>query len=310
MNSNKLSNTGMLKIASKWVKLLRDGKLSIQNLNRINQHANRGPLWYGANTEMHAAVPTALQGRLEGIREGLKHNVYKLDPNYKFLKTTDLKDKISGLYDAAAKRMSGAVSRDEWQTKQLFRDHPWMPNFLKNPKSKNHKVWGVYGGDAPSGIDSYFVPEVRGIYLNRAVRKTAPFIPRHETAHAFHALAPEVFKPDAVKQVARLTRTYPHAIENRFLEGSLASEAFAHAIASRGPSSGAKRFIRQNFAYNPTHLDLNDNAAINNIVSESLKTDPSGRMGAILTQLHKNYLVDVPRKYKYPELFNLNPYLP
>lgn len=306
MNNNKLSNTGMLKIASKWLKLLRDGKLSVQSLNRINQHANRGPLWYGANTEMRGALPADLQGRLGGIREGLKRNVPKLDPNYKFLKTTDLKDKISGLYDAAAKGMSGTVSRDARQTKQLFRDHPWMPDFLKNQKSKNHKVWGVYGGDASTGIDSYFVPEVRGIYLNRATRKTAPFVPRHEVSHAFHALAPEVFKPDAVKQVARLMRTYPHAIDNGFL----ANEAFAHTIASRGSSSGAKRFIRQNLAYNPTHLDLNDNAVINSIVSESLKTDPSGRMGATLTQLHKNYLVDVPRRYKYPELFNPNPYLP
>jgi hypothetical protein len=103
-------------------------------------------------------------------------------------------------------------------------------------------------------------------------------------------------------------RTYPHAIGNKLLERSLSSEAFAHTIASRGPSAGARRFIQQNLAYNPANLS--ENATINSLVSESLKTDPSGRMGATLTQLHKNYLVDIPRKYKYPELFNPNPYLP
>lgn len=308
MNNNNLSNTGMLKAASKWLKLLRSGNLSVKNLNRINQHANRGPLWYGANTEMRAALPADLQGRLGGIREGLKSNVSKLDPNYKFLKTPDLKDKVSGLYDDHYKAMSGSITRSDEQNRRLFKQHPWMPDFLKNQKSKNHKVWGIYGGDPTSNIESYFVPEVRGIYLNRGVREIAPFIPRHEIGHAFHAMAPEVFRPDAVKQVARLMRTYPHAIGNNFLERSLASEAFAHTIASRGPSAGARRFIQQNLAYNPANL--NENAAINSIVSESLKTDPSGRMGATLTQLHKNYLVDIPRKYKYPELFNMDPYLP
>lgn len=312
MNNSKLSNTGMLKIASKWVQLLRAGKLSTKDLNRISAHAGKGLRNIESIDSLERALPSFLQGNLgpTGVRAGLRNLPRQLN-------TRQLRDEISRSYYSTHNDV-----KNIGDLRNLNKYNNYInENFIKNEKKEfldllrqkslnypNKKLLGF----TTDSVDSGFHPLFNTVFINKSNIKDIPFIKRHEIAHGMHATAPKHYARDVILQTQRMIRQFPHTRKILNPSGeSLMDEATAQFIGSKGSSNSARKFVQQSLSHhNPKVLKENLVAPTNSLISDSLKLDPSGRIGSALSQLHRNYNLDLPYKYTNPGYFNPNPYLP
>lgn len=313
MNNNKLSNAGMLKIASRWVQLLRAGKLSTKDLNRITSHAGKGLVHPGSVTSLERASPSFLQGNLgpTGVRERLRDVPRQLN-------TRQLRDEISRSYYGthnAVKNIGDMRNLDvynEYINKNFIKNKQKEFLDLLRQKSLTNPDKKLLGFTTDS-VDSGFHPLFNTFFINKSNIKDIPFIKRHEIAHGIHAIAPEHYARDVISQTQRMMRQFPHTLEilKPKMGENLMSESTAQFIGSKGSSNSARKFVQQSLSHqNPKVLYEDLVEPTNSLISDSLKLDPSGRIGSTLSHLHRNYDLKLPYKYTRPELFNPNPYLP
>jgi hypothetical protein len=368
MNNNKLSNTGMLKIASKWLKLLRAGNLSPKSLSRIRSHAYNNANPYSVNSNVaygNAAYDTALYSAPPSsfIESTFNNTVNSLKPGNQYIpfnKRPRILRDIRDDYAAANERAITNTAERKKEIQNLYTHNDWskqrtpldvkleIQNLNERINRFDPKNWGLPPHQTPKidpeslrvmgeyqkrvsnlnkinthKVSGSFIP-VEGSYYDPTIRQigvTKSLPPdfrsqatRHEIGHAFHHLAPETFRPYVVQQTNRLVTQNPGLLPA--LNSKLMNENTAQLIASKGNSAGAQRFIKRYIDYGRTK-ELPKNVyygkqpeGLDNVINHSLKQDPSGRSAASLVQLHRNYNLPVPLKYQYPELFNLNPYLP
>lgn len=322
MNSNKISNTGMLKIASRWLKLLRAGNLSPKSLSRIRVHAANSAKPYASdniasevfsinnNPVFFNDVVNSLNTRRPKLLRDIRKD-YRTANNNPVTSTADRKKLVDDIY-----------TRSKFPTKyENPNARPNFPNTHFIAPTRN-VLKGSFSQDPSS-----YSPLHRKI--NIAAGLPADFrhqAARHEIGHGFHDLAPETFRPYVVQQTNRLISQNPGLLKQlggvSTLRKDLMKENVAHLIASRGNSRSAQQFINRTIDYGRmkylphelTHRYPAQPLGLDNLIDYSLKQDPSGRSAASLIQLHRNYGLPVPLKYQYadidPSMFNLNPYLP
>ena len=129
MNSNKLPNTGMLKIASRWLQLLRAGKLSKPNFDRITGRAALG----------HSGGFTLY----DDINNFIPENTFSALSIPTLTRTRNL----------PLKQIRIGLSRDE--NRQLYKD----PAFLKNVITNNYRT--SFPKDTISNLNT------NKLYINR-----------------------------------------------------------------------------------------------------------------------------------------------
>lgn len=342
MNNSKLSNTGMLKIASRWLQLLRAGKLSKPDFKRIiyhtsnnlnNQNQNISPYLRSLVAKpkfFQEQYSKATSGNIPGGTTAIRGSLSAQAP---VLSSKDLLNKSRDMY----KSMEGHMKPEASSINEYFikpydtlsnAEKAFLP-ILKAYKKKGdtHKIWGFrpttekyLAETGQANFPTAYLPNLFGVvsirppgYSGWGSAKPFANYTRHEIAHAFHAIAPKTFEKDVVGRSAMLMRRFPH-LRSHMEEHPL--EHAAQYIASRGKSRGAQTYIRDtiNSANAPRPelptLDSKTLAGVDSLAKQSLKLDPTGRDATALIHSTKNYLAPLPIRYTNPGYFNPNPYLP
>jgi hypothetical protein len=275
MNNNKLSNTGMLKIASKWLQLLRQGKLAPASFKRLIGRSGADsinslrPSPVADITKLFPVSATKTPAPLlSNMRVGLQAKVepvaakdlYKdtIVNYYKPVKTLDPYHYTNDIINIPAIRASPAIKELDASTvpsvantiKTKFTPKPNTPEsrFLDGLermapyayKKDTHRLWGKrYPGLVSDGSYS---PTLRSVLLPTERHAGFPSIARHEFAHGLHYTSPGMYEKDVVGKTYQMLKRYPYL---RFGTGKreFQTETAAQLIASGGKSRNAQKYI-------------------------------------------------------------------
>lgn len=344
MNNNRLSNTGILKAASKWLKLFNAGKLSPNSVARISANAlNRSQIAGHPAYTLNSAFKHGEKAQSILLKDSPTHvRALKegLAASPQFYSSKQLLNKSRGMYNAMADKVGPPQNASTFinailkkPNSLLSAEEKALLPILKayNKKVDTHKVWGFRPTSdkylSESGQASFpisYLPRLGGVISIRPPGYNAwgnayraPNLTRHEIGHAFHAIAPKTFEKDVVGRSSILMRRFPHLIktmEQHPLEHT------AQYIASHGKSRGAQNYIKDTINYageqrpayanNLTPMTPNELTGAANLAKQTLKSDPTGRDATAALHLTKNYLAPLPVQYTNPKYFNPNPYLP
>ena len=350
MNSNKLSNTGMLKIASRWLQLLRAGKLSRPSIDRImgRSSANLNS-WFGPRPNQDLADFFSASN--------IKKDAPFLKQMRKSLNARVKDTSAQELYSDITKKYYGATNPRASKDLEVLRSTPVsayrnlppfqevdqasLPAIINKLRSKakpnaapptleilapfirkkdTHKIWGKKIKDNITNVWAHS-PAARGVVVPANQPSGFPSIARHEFAHGFHHIAPKHFEKDVVGRTYQLFKRYPYT-QPASATPQFWPESAAQWIASGGKSRGAQKYINDyiNTADKQFPMSMrvpgsrafqpDQLESFRRLSDAALKMDPSGRDAATLLHMSKNYGMPVPLKYTRPELFNPNPYLP
>ena len=349
MSSNKLSNTGMLKIASRWLQLLRAGRLSRPSIERIMGRSGADQNFFLRPAPNQDLTNFFSASNIKKDAPFLKQMRRGLNSRVKDKPAQELySDIIKKYYSATNTRASsdlmqrGAVDTYRNLPSHVEIDSAILPDVIKIMKSKaqsstpqartvasletlapfaskknTHKLWGRRLSEK-ANTDGSYNPLLRGVLAPANPHAGFPSVARHEFAHGFHYIAPKTFEKDVVGRTYQLFKRHPYtqfAASDKFWP-----ESAAQWIASRGKSRGAQKYISDYINTADKQLPYNfisrkpystqQLESFRRLSDAALKMDPSGRDAATLLHMSKNYGMPVPLKYTRPELFNPNPYLP
>jgi hypothetical protein len=349
MNNSKLSNTGMLKIASKWLQLLRAGKLSRPSINRVMGRYGVMLRPSAAPQDLTNLFPVSnirsTSPLLHKMRDILARSTIKDTPAQK-LYSDITKQYYSAINPAKSKDLMLSDPVAAYRSLPLHSeiDAGILPEVIKLMKSQahapgsrpakmlnsldalspsvykkdTHKLWGKKFDEIPHGGE--YNPLVRGVLTPKIPYAGFPSTARHEFAHGFHYTEPKTFEKDVVGRTYQLLKRHPYTQSAAKGLPNFTAESAAQWIASGGNSRNAQKYIKDhiNTADKQLPYKFRANApysqsqleGFRRLSDASLKMDPSGRDAATLLHMSKNYNMPVPLRYTKPELFNPNPYLP
>lgn len=236
----------------------------------------------------------AIRESIRGIRKGLRpKNVTS---------TPELVKEIRGAYDSGLNRDLRTIRKSVVDRNKGNFEIPMLKEFWNNKsKRKGKKLWGITVSDDLAidgnetlkaiGGQGFFDPVAKGVAWGKSAPKTTK---RHEVAHGKHGTEPNIYRTKSVSDLFRTARAFPN-VEHAVTDPRLASEAIAQSIAASGSSRSARRFVEATERYGRSNLyPLGNKVDINPYLDIARSKDPSGSMSSIITQLHKNYRVDLP----------------
>ncbi len=275
MNNNKLSNTGMLKAASKWLQLARLGKLAPASFKRLTGRSGIESSVFlrpSPDADITKLFPVSniksQSPLLTNMRKGLNA---KVDPTpaqdlykntivnyYDPVKTLDPYHYANEVINIPAIRASPAIKEldatavpsvvDTIKTKIKPKTGSPQARFADSLermapyayKKDTHRLWGKrYPGLVSDGSYS---PTLRSVSLPTERYADFPSVARHEFAHGLHYTSPAKYEKDVVGKTYQMLRRYPYL---RLASGGreFQTETAAQLIAGGGKSRNAQKYI-------------------------------------------------------------------